>query len=547
MRKTQGVALNGVRLTEDLLSESVLILRPNGTGTWGYHAGFDIFREPQFQDGRRIASHLVNNSAALQTGTEPSDTVLRFVYRSRPDGRPTAFFQPEDGGGWFWPYHGVRTSQGLFLFLLQIEPAEGPAAFGFKPVATWLGKVINPDEPPGRWHVSQQKIPWGNERRLFGASVLRQGGTCYIYGTMDDASSGVMVKHMVVARAPVEKLDHFSAWRFFAEGDWVDDADRAGLLEVERLAEERVERRLAGLRRTFAVDLGARRLGVRAPVAALGDRGERALDFVAGQVAHVVAAADERSVHEPRIGRRTALLQDSLPRVGPEGDDLQREVLRQIEGGGQHAAVRRDQHAAARADQRENVEEAGAAPQVDDVRLRERRRRLVAEQQPAHAALRRIARDELAPPRRRPVLHVAVVLRGRELGAGEHGALAFIIRAVNTPAQFFWATGSLSSFLDNAPTYLTFLNVGLGRLYPGLPEATQVSRILTEHPQVVAAVSAGAVFMGANTYIGNAPNFMVKSIAEEAGVDMPSFFGYMFKYSIPILIPIFIILTLLFF
>jgi len=73
---------------------------------------------------------------------------------------------------------------------------------------------------------------------------------------------------------------------------------------------------------------------------------------------------------------------------------------------------------------------------------------------------------------------------------------------------------------------------------------------VTHNPEFVAllkAISAGSVFMGANTYIGNAPNFMVKSIAEEAGIPMPSFFGYMFKYSIPILIPVFILVTFVFF
>ncbi|HPG71230.1 MAG TPA: sodium:proton antiporter, partial [Syntrophales bacterium] len=68
-----------------------------------------------------------------------------------------------------------------------------------------------------------------------------------------------------------------------------------------------------------------------------------------------------------------------------------------------------------------------------------------------------------------------------------------------------------------------------------------------EFVALLKAISAGSVFMGANTYIGNAPNFMVKSIAEEAGIPMPSFFGYMFKYSIPILIPVFILVTFVFF
>jgi Na+/H+ antiporter NhaD/arsenite permease-like protein len=115
--------------------------------------------------------------------------------------------------------------------------------------------------------------------------------------------------------------------------------------------------------------------------------------------------------------------------------------------------------------------------------------------------------------------------RGSELG-------------VRDPWQFFWATGTLSSFLDNAPTYLTFL-----ALAQGLGLADEVVGVTHA---VLAAISTGAVFMGANTYIGNAPNFMVKSIAEEAKVPVPSFFGYML-YSGGVLIPLFAGLTWLFF
>jgi len=131
--------------------------------------------------------------------------------------------------------------------------------------------------------------------------------------------------------------------------------------------------------------------------------------------------------------------------------------------------------------------------------------------------------------------------------AGSKGALAFLIGAVKEPVHYFWVTGILSSFLDNAPTYLTFFTSVLGKFYPGMPEGMAVSRLIAENPIYLMAISAGAVFFGANTYIGNAPNFMVRSIAEEAGTPMPSFFGYMLKYSIIFLFPVFIIVTLIFF
>lgn len=113
---------------------------------------------------------------------------------------------------------------------------------------------------------------------------------------------------------------------------------------------------------------------------------------------------------------------------------------------------------------------------------------------------------------------------------------------VNSPAQFFWATGVLSSFLDNAPTYLTFLSLA-GGLGLGAGVWTDLGYVA---PDVLMAISAGSVFMGANTYIGNAPNFMVRSIAEENNIKMPSFFGYM-AWSGCVLIPLFILNTLLFF
>ena len=116
------------------------------------------------------------------------------------------------------------------------------------------------------------------------------------------------------------------------------------------------------------------------------------------------------------------------------------------------------------------------------------------------------------------------------------------------PWQFFWAAGSLSSFLDNAPTYLTFAATASGLEGIAL-EGRYLGEYLARGPhaaEILAAISTGAVFMGANSYIGNGPNFMVKAIAEENGVRMPSFFGYM-AYSVGILIPIFVIVTLVFF
>ena len=115
---------------------------------------------------------------------------------------------------------------------------------------------------------------------------------------------------------------------------------------------------------------------------------------------------------------------------------------------------------------------------------------------------------------------------------------------IDSPLEFFWATGALSSFLDNSPTYVVFLTTA-GALGAGGAGAV-ASTVGSVAAPILLAISAGAVFMGAMTYIGNAPNFMVKSIAERSGVKMPSFFGYM-GWSCAILLPLFVIDSLLFF
>jgi len=128
------------------------------------------------------------------------------------------------------------------------------------------------------------------------------------------------------------------------------------------------------------------------------------------------------------------------------------------------------------------------------------------------------------------------------LRAGETGAFGAIVRAVTDDsgqpinAMYFWASGILSSFLDNAPTYLVFFNTAGG----------DPAVLMTSLASTLAAISCGAVFMGANSYIGNAPNLMVKAIAEERGIKMPSFFGYM-AWSGAVLVPLFILMTFIFF
>ncbi|MFI5355581.1 MAG: sodium:proton antiporter, partial [Desulfobaccales bacterium] len=111
------------------------------------------------------------------------------------------------------------------------------------------------------------------------------------------------------------------------------------------------------------------------------------------------------------------------------------------------------------------------------------------------------------------------------------------------PWQFFWGSGVLSSFLDNAPTYLTFATLAASKVGVSIKD---FGPLAAQFPRLLEAVACGSVFMGANSYIGNGPNFMVKAIADHAKVRMPSFFGYM-KWSMAVLVPIFLIETLIFF
>ncbi|CAN5836029.1 sodium:proton antiporter [soil metagenome] len=163
------------------------------------------------------------------------------------------------------------------------------------------------------------------------------------------------------------------------------------------------------------------------------------------------------------------------------------------------------------------------------------------------AQVRRANRFEFGP-----IVEVAVLFLGIFLTMGPPLLLLNARGAalgIEAPWEFFWATGLLSSFLDNAPTYLTFAATAAGRFGVPVSEMDYLGDLLATGPaagRMLSAIACGAVMMGANTYIGNGPNFMVKSIAESQGVAMPTFLGYM-KWSAAVLLPIFAIVTLLFF
>jgi Na+/H+ antiporter NhaD/arsenite permease-like protein len=118
---------------------------------------------------------------------------------------------------------------------------------------------------------------------------------------------------------------------------------------------------------------------------------------------------------------------------------------------------------------------------------------------------------------------------------------------LNSEMKFFWLTGVVSSVLDNAPTYLTFLAAATGLQNLSLNNPEHVRQLVATHDHELIAVSLGAVFFGAMTYIGNGPNFLVKSISRQAKVSTPGFFAFLVKYALPILVPLMALISLLFF
>jgi hypothetical protein len=176
----------------------------------------------EIKGGKRTNTTLINNSVALQKGSERP----QFFYGTKLTGKPTAFVTPKDRRGYFWPFHGVRTPDGLYLFLQQVEnvPGKPGGAFNFRMAATWLGHVLNPDDPPPDWRITQEKIPFGKfgpqGDLMFGGSVLRDGDYLYIYGLDSRVVTGKKQNSLVVARVPEQHLGDFKQWRFFANGEW---------------------------------------------------------------------------------------------------------------------------------------------------------------------------------------------------------------------------------------------------------------------------------------------------------------------------------------
>jgi hypothetical protein len=179
----------------------------------------------EVKDGKRVNVRMINNSIALQRGSHRPE----FFYRATRDGQPDSFFKPERGKGYFWPFHGARTANGLSLLLHRIETVKTGDPFGFKFVDAWLGHVPNPDDPPLQWRISQKKIPFSKVTSqgalTFGGAVMRDGEFVYVGGgdSRPQTKQTLPQNGMVLARVPADGIADFKQWRFLSHGQWQTD------------------------------------------------------------------------------------------------------------------------------------------------------------------------------------------------------------------------------------------------------------------------------------------------------------------------------------
>lgn len=174
----------------------------------------------QIEKGKHVNAKMVNNAIALQRGFKPDSAALRFYWQNGK--KPKAFFRPPEH--WYWPLHGIKTDQGIFVFLVKIGKTKDPSVFGFQTVGSVLAHIDNPEEEPKKWKIKFHELPFlrlGKLRELlFGASVLCQGKWIYIYGTDDLKAYGQLKRAVVVARVLKDSLTNFSQWRFWNGIDW---------------------------------------------------------------------------------------------------------------------------------------------------------------------------------------------------------------------------------------------------------------------------------------------------------------------------------------
>ncbi len=177
----------------------------------------------EVKHGKRVNPRMINNSIGVQHGTNPATASVDFFYRTNAEKQATAFFLPENGRGYFWPFAGVRTSKGLFIFLQNVENYKAGTPFGFRTFDTVLGHVTNPDDEPLKWKITQRKIPFAkfasDERLMVGGAILHEKPFVYIYATLTQTHKNHQ-SELVIIRVHEDALDNFDEWKFFIKKGW---------------------------------------------------------------------------------------------------------------------------------------------------------------------------------------------------------------------------------------------------------------------------------------------------------------------------------------
>lgn len=169
---------------------------------------------------------MIHSSIAIQQfGEAPA-----FYYPTNQNGEPESFVKSPDGKTDFWLLDGARVKRGLFFFMSQIAWTDSSSVFGFRAVGTWLAFVENPDDPPARWKISKKELPFNKladgETASFGIATLKKDGFVYVYGNGYHENSSAK-KILILARAPENQFDDFSAWEFYSGGSWAKDCQKA--------------------------------------------------------------------------------------------------------------------------------------------------------------------------------------------------------------------------------------------------------------------------------------------------------------------------------
>jgi len=176
--------------------------------------------EGKHASGSTLPAH---NTLAIQQGKDPATACLNYYFGKSSSENLTSFFEPKDGVGLFWPNHGIVLNNKLYIIMVKVDYDTN--AIGFKLIGTWLLTIDNPLDPPLQWQVTQLEIPhalFSNTKDIiFGSYLLEKNGSVYIYGNETNHDEGN--RYLYLAKVPYDSLTYFNTWKFYNNGQWVND------------------------------------------------------------------------------------------------------------------------------------------------------------------------------------------------------------------------------------------------------------------------------------------------------------------------------------